>query len=163
MIGVASPHKNSKERPLYKAYFKTVIANWTNVVKEFNNLPELYVAGHAVSPEGIAWVNFWWARASFIKTRVEPEFENSRFYYETWLSIESKSYYPYTIQSTNYSVDNKISSTVEDENANNEGMRGGRFRNISAHVMSLCLPEWKIGTTFTFAEIINAPIIYRVF
>lgn len=47
----------------------------------------------------MVWFNFWWARASFLKTRVEPVLSDDRFYYEDWLNKGKDEHSPHDTDS----------------------------------------------------------------
>lgn len=56
----------------YFFYFNTTMTPWRRVVDLFHEDPKLKAAGHAASPIGEMWVNFYWARASYVQKLEQP-------------------------------------------------------------------------------------------
>lgn len=76
-----------------KALYKTVIQSWKQVLKIFDNHPEIDKIGSSFSKQGFFWFNYWWARASFL-TKLEPPVKTTNHdYYEEWISYVLK--HPY--------------------------------------------------------------------
>ena len=77
--------------------FQTVIDPWIHVLRRFSTDPTINKAGFAATAYGYMWFNFWWARVSYIKKLVEPEFTEDRYYYERWLGrLEAHHIWPMT-------------------------------------------------------------------
>ena len=106
----------------------------------------LDAAGHAASPEGIMWVNYWWARGSHLMTIVRPTVSKDRMYYEWWLS---KKVVDDLIPTSKFAFPLHSIAGLQESGWTN------RVQNNS---MSLCLPEWRRGTTFTQDQIIISPL-----
>lgn len=69
-----------------KLMFKYVIEPWRNVTQAFRGHPNLNKAGIGISPSGVVWGNFWWARASYLRELETPKLMlNDRMYYEQWM------------------------------------------------------------------------------
>jgi hypothetical protein len=61
------------------------IRPWKHVINLFQTNQTITRVGLYPSPAGWVWFNFWWARASYIRTLVEPERSQNRFYFEVHL------------------------------------------------------------------------------
>jgi len=70
-------NRTLEQRP-YMKYFKVVVKPWERVINQFIMDPDLDTAGFAASNTGFQWINFWWARASFLSTRVQPIITKNR-------------------------------------------------------------------------------------
>lgn len=68
-----------------KSMVKYVITPWRNVTALFRANSNLNKAGLGLAPQGFVWGNFFWARASYVKTLEHPLIADDRFYYERWL------------------------------------------------------------------------------
>ena len=85
--GMTSDDIPNRERHInFKVMFKYIIFQWKIAVNSFEN-SLVNKAGIAASHEGFEYGNFWWARASYLKSLVCPVVHNeNRWYFEDWLS-----------------------------------------------------------------------------
>lgn len=65
--------------------FQEVICPWKKVINIFNTDNSINKIGLAISKEGWAWCNFWWARGTYLAECEEPIVSTNRWYYEDWL------------------------------------------------------------------------------
>jgi len=69
-----------------KKLFKYTIQNYKTYVNEFSQNKSLDVAGAIPHKEGFVFINFFWARSSYIKNFcTEPPKSDNRYIYEIWL------------------------------------------------------------------------------
>ena len=79
-------HGRHKSRPVIESWlFNGTIVPWRQVIKAFQGNETVDRIGMFSSPAGWMWFNFWWARASYLQTVVEPVRTTRRHYYESWL------------------------------------------------------------------------------
>lgn len=136
-------YKDEIERRL----FATVIDNWNYVLEKMALHPELNKAGYAASPDGYIWLNFWFARASYLQTLVTPVISDNRYYYEDWLArldVDAKWPALWSIEfpETHKSIRHgKVEQGSELEN--------GYFGSNARDCLTLCKPRLPIGTNFT--------------
>jgi hypothetical protein len=73
-------------RSIWNRYLtKMVVAPFARVLRRFAHDKNVDVAGYAVSAWGFVWFNFFYARASHVRTLLPPVESEDRFYYEHWL------------------------------------------------------------------------------
>ncbi len=58
---------------------------WPEVFVKFNKHPELNKVGCYPDVTGVMWYNVYYARASYIRTLINPTITTDRYYYELWL------------------------------------------------------------------------------
>jgi len=82
--GVSYP-PNTKSESWRQSMSDAVILNWKKCVKILDSGEK--TCGIMFKPLDLSFYrgNFWWARASYIRTLEKPE-SNNRYYYEGWLS-----------------------------------------------------------------------------
>lgn len=71
--------------PVEQVLHNTVVKDWVWVLFLFTNFCEIEKIGIAASEFGWIWYNYWWVRASYIRTVEEPIRTDRRHYYEDWL------------------------------------------------------------------------------
>jgi hypothetical protein len=80
-------HDPGRDRSLWnKELTDNVVLRWRDVVRAFDEQPDIQKAGYTVSEDGFPWFNFWWARASHVQSLVRPVVTEDRYYYESWIS-----------------------------------------------------------------------------
>lgn len=139
-------------KPAYKEeierrLFATVIDNWSYVLEKMVQHPELNKAGYAASPDGFIWLNFWFARASYLQTLVAPVISDNRWYYEDWLGrLDVDAKWP-TLWSIEFPETHKSfqHGTVEQ----GSDLEVVYFGSSARDCLSLCKPSLPIGTNFT--------------
>ena len=65
--------------------FELVIHPWKEVEIIFESMSHINKIGATFSTMGWMWINFWWARGSYINWVEKPILTNRRHYYEDWL------------------------------------------------------------------------------
>ena len=75
----------SASASLCPALFDSTIVHWQHVLHVFSENATVDRSGSFPAPGGWIWMNFFWARASYIKKLVEPIRTDRRHYYEDWL------------------------------------------------------------------------------
>ena len=79
-------HGRHTARPAAEStIFDGIIVPWREVVNVFQSNHTVTRVGEFPSPAGWVWLNFWWARTSYIQTLTEPIRTKRRHYYEDWL------------------------------------------------------------------------------
>ena len=79
-------HGRHTARPAAEAdLFERTIIPWREVVKVFKINATVTRVGEYPAPAGWIWVNFWWARTSYVQSLTEPIRSKRRHYYEDWL------------------------------------------------------------------------------
>lgn len=89
--GMTSDTEAMRDRHInFKVMFKYIIFQWKIAVNYFEN-HLVNKAGIGASHEGFEYGNFWWARASYVKSLICPVLHNeNRWYFEDWLSYRRK-------------------------------------------------------------------------
>lgn len=140
--------QSTSRDPIERRLFTTVIDRWEYIEAKFNELPFLNKAGYGASPEGFIWLNFWFARASYIRTLVCPIISRNRYYYEDWLArIDRKHLWP-RVMSMDFPESNKenASTAILEQNT---GLEEGALTGTSADCMSMCKFSVPLGHNFT--------------
>ena len=138
-------YKDEIERRL----FSSVIDNWRHVLAQFRQVKMLNKAGYAASPEGWIWLNFWFARASYIQKLVPPIISDNRYYYEDWLVRFDKDGKWPRLWSMEFPETHKSISNADGKIEQGSGLEEGSFASSSADCLSLCKPRLPVGLNFT--------------
>lgn len=81
-------YDNIDERHIYeKTLTKGTIYQYEKVVKLFEDKPEIMKIGLFPSNKhnkNFIWLNFYWARGTYLTTCESPIISDNRYYYETW-------------------------------------------------------------------------------
>jgi len=84
--GSSYSHGVSRSKDEKRLFFETV-SSWRFIIQLFELMPEVPAMGVSPAEKGWIWYNFWWARGSYLATRVEPGITmEDRYYYESWLA-----------------------------------------------------------------------------
>ena len=90
-MSYASRHRDKIEKTLTHFTF----SRWRMVLRFFEDQDDVNKIGIFPAKDGEKrgwiWFNFWWARASYIRTLPKPEETSNRHYYESWLSLSFQS------------------------------------------------------------------------
>jgi len=137
--------KGSRDK-IERLLSSTVIDAWTTVLHRFAEIPTLNKAGYAASEQGFIWLNFWFARASYLQMLVNPVITDNRYYYEDWLGrVDKKKLWPKLWQ-----IEFPLAHTSENSSAGLESPNElGDFSGGAKDCLSLCKPNLPIGTHFT--------------
>jgi len=138
-------YKDEIERRL----FSSVIDNWGYVLDQFQKIKTLNKAGYAASPEGWIWLNFWFARASYIQKLVPPIISDNRYYYEDWLVRFDKNVGWPRVWSMEFPETHKSISNSDGKVEQGSDLEVGYFGSSSADCLSLCKPRLPLGINFT--------------
>jgi len=91
--GMSNTYSNIDTRHNYEtALTQGTILEHRNTVDLFNSHPEIMLCGLFPADHHkrkFIWFNFFWCRATYIKTCENPIISNNRYYYETWLETGS--------------------------------------------------------------------------
>ena len=91
-------HGRHTTRPEAEAQmFRGTIVPWRDAITVFQRNATVTRIGMFPADGGWMWVNFWWARGSYLQTVPEPIRTTRRHYYEDWLA---RVYDPSTENST---------------------------------------------------------------
>jgi hypothetical protein len=81
-------NNNKNDRHIYeKSLTKGILVNYTDIIKLFDNNPEIMKATLFPSNKHLknfCWFNFYWSRGTYLITCRNPIITNDRFYYERW-------------------------------------------------------------------------------
>lgn len=136
-------YKDDIERRVFAA----VIDNWNYVLEKFGKHLELNKAGYGASKEGFIWLNFWFARASYLQTLVVPVISDNRYYYEYWLGrLDRAAIWP-ALWSMEFPETHKSMNISKVEQGSD--IEVGYFGSSSKDCLSLCKPGLPIGTNFS--------------
>lgn len=97
------------ERELYRS----VIDPWRNVSEIFQTMRHVNKVGYKSSKLGFMWMNFWWARASYVRMLVcpiiiEESKSSERYYYEQWVCmVDDNRIWPH-VESVHFPNDRRI-------------------------------------------------------
>ena len=81
-------HEFLRERVDHELFDRTILP-WRRVAEKFVKNDSIRLVAKWPSRAGWAWVNFWWARGSYIKTVEKPALHghSQRHYYESWVAM----------------------------------------------------------------------------
>lgn len=95
--GMTSGISNSRAHDARVMLFKHTIENYKEYIREFSNNSKLDVGAIMPHTGGFAYFNFFWVRASYVKEYCrEPEIDESRYIWETWLQTDKKQVITYS-------------------------------------------------------------------
>ena len=86
--GMMNHYKNQNDRHIYeKTLTKGTICQYKKVIKLFEENPKIMKIGlfpSNIHKKNFIWLNFYWARGSYLITCESPIISDNRYYYETW-------------------------------------------------------------------------------
>ena len=85
-------HHGFLQKRLDHVLFDRTILPWRRIVQRFVDDDSVRLIAQWPSSAGWAWVNFWWARGSYIRSVQKPVLQGHkrRHYYESWLGYGNK-------------------------------------------------------------------------
>jgi len=89
--GMSNGDKHANVRTPSKELSDIVIKPWKDIVARFESDEKINKAGYAASDTGFMWINFWWARASYLIHCPRPIITQERHHYEGWLGYRKTS------------------------------------------------------------------------
>lgn len=104
--------KKTPERiPVEKFITEITFKNWKQYLTIFDN-ENINKVGYLPSENGkYIWINFWFAKATYINTLEQPTLTQDRFYYEAWLGQTKNLNYNFLDSYCIYDPENLIGYT----------------------------------------------------
>ena len=91
-----------------KTIFDVVVKPWTKVLEIFRTKPDVNKVCFGCSPSGYGWYNFFWVRGAYLRECSPPVVTSDRFYYESYIADEHKSYTSSPSDCYNLVKENKV-------------------------------------------------------
>ena len=99
-------YKNIDERHIYeKTLTKGTVYQYKKVIEIFNknsNISKIGLFPSAINNKNFIWLNFFWARGTYLTTCENPIKTHDRFYYEKWSGTGELKSLTYNLHENNY-------------------------------------------------------------
>ena len=99
-------YDNKNERHIYeKTLTRGTIIEYKNIIEKFQNNKNIAKIGlfpSSLHNQNFIWLNFFWARGTYLNTCQDPKITNDRYYYERWSGTGERNSLTYNLYENNY-------------------------------------------------------------